>query len=239
MTAERALKERQWLLCCVVLVFVLASAGATEAGRKHHEERYSTLHGQTIQLHPSEVTMQVPDLWAAGYKTGGRPNMYLTRDELRHAGVTTFLSVIAEDVLNSKDCAFEAENLSPIFWLGVYIVDQPTDAVIRRIYEKGRKAPARYTQGSTAMVFPVKKEGTWEHVRILVNWWFGDYGMSQAVDFYVEPLPNEQTMVFVTSFNGTGELRLGWEDDPEVMKLRNRLLESVVVPKAFQNLPPQ
>lgn len=233
MNTERAFAKRQWVPCYILLTLVLGSARSTEAGRKHHEARYSTLAGNTIQLHPSGVTMQIPQLWVA------RRNMALTRDQLKRAQVSGFLPVVADAAFNLRDCAFEVENLSPSFWLGIYIVDQPTDGVIKRIYEKGRKTPAGYRPGSLAKVFPIKTEGPWEHARISVQWWFDDYGVPQVVDFYVESLPNQQTMVFVTSFNGTGDLRPGWEDDPEITKLRNELLESVVVPKAPQNLAPQ
>jgi len=226
-------KRHKWRACCV-FVLVAASGISADDGRKHQPERYSTLVEHTIQLHPSEVTFDVPTAWAVDYQTGWR-RMLLAWDELNRArhDAGPGHGTIAAAVLNFGDCAFQVETPDPRFWLRAYVTDQPADAVLKRIREQAVKAASKLAASKRDVRLHESMEGPWQHLRIEMDLWFEDYGMKQDFDFYFRPLPEQRLLVMaMTQWRKPSDPP---EDDSILAEQRQALLKSVVVPEAPEN----
>ena len=227
-------KRHKWRACCVFVLFV-ASGISADDGHKRQPERYSTLVEQTIQLHPSEVTFEVPAAWAVDCQTGWR-RMLLARDELNRARNDADLGhgAAAGAVLNFGDCALQVETPDPRFWLRAYVTDQPADTVLKRIREKVVKAASKLAASKRDVTLHESMEGPWQHLRIETGRWFEDYSMKEDFDFYLRPLSEQRLLVMATTSWGSPAAGPP-DDDPTVAKQRQALLQSVVVPEAPKN----
>lgn len=205
------------------LLVVAAAAVSPGAGHtSNHDkpvERYATRQGNVIQLHPSEVTLEVPEAWR-GAKTWFR----LTRQELRKASREGWGLQIAEGTLELRDCAaqIQPDNLR---WLRAYVVDQSEEEILKRIREKGWRAAEKmpnYVRGHSGFQTVPAKEGPWVHVDIPYTLDFGDYNGQGYTSFYLQVVGGRE-LVIVIGYFAAG---------PGPTDERQNVLKSVVVPDA-------
>ncbi|HYL92524.1 MAG TPA: hypothetical protein VEW69_05140 [Alphaproteobacteria bacterium] len=190
------------------------------SGHKHqadHVERHATRSGSVIQLHPSEVTFQIPEAWI-----GSGTSFHLTRRELHKARHDPWLNKVEDAALDFSDCAVQV-NIGSTVWLRAYVITQPENAIIKRIQEKApqalRKTP-NYVPVRRFQLEPAK-EGPWQHIEMPFVLNFGDYNEDGDISFYVEPMSGRQ-LVIVVGYIGNHHPRV--EDETlEVLK-------SVVIP---------
>jgi hypothetical protein len=218
----------KWRLSVVVIVAGIGTAaqgggakGSTAKARGEKKvERWAESQQNAIQVHPSEVTFEVPEAWRSG-KTFFR----LTRNELqKKVGRDWIGTQIADGVLKLEDCAAQ---ITPdkLNWLRVYVVDATEEQVLKRIQEKGWKAAGtipNYIRGySSGFQTVPAKESPWTHADIPYELDFGDYNGGGYVSFYLRPAGGKQlVMVF-------GHFAAGALTPPDE---RENILKSVVVP---------
>jgi hypothetical protein len=211
--------------CCGVLLLIALGGNSSGVGRKSspHKptQRYATQVGNTIQLHPAEVTFQLPEAWT-------EPNALLrpTPRELHKVGVHLWGATIADAALKLRDCAVQVtpDNL---MWIRAYIVDAPEEEILRRIREKGRAAAQEipnYAPKHISRGFQTEaaQEGPWQHIDVPYGVNFGDYNSGGSVSFYLRPASGRE-LVMVVSYFGTGFRSTAETQD---------VLKSVVMPGA-------
>jgi len=223
-----------WKWCFGALLLFACAADVSAVGGKSsaHKpiERYATQSGDTIQLHPTEVTFQLPEAWRVS-KVLLRP----TGRELRKVNKDDFYlwgAPIADAALNLRDCAVQVapDNLT---WVRVYIVDSAEEEILKRIQEKGRAAVYKMpfdASGHSSRGFQTEavQEGRWQHVDIPYVVSFGDYNAGGFVSFYLRPVAGRE-LVLVFSYFGTGVRSTAERED---------VLKSVVIPEVPTHTDP-
>jgi hypothetical protein len=173
-----------------------------------------------IQLHPSEVTLEVPEAWR-GPKTWFR----LTRQELRKASREGLGVQIADGALNLSDCAAQIQP-DNARWLRAYVVDGAEEEILKRIREKGWKAVQKmpnYARGYSGGFQTVPaREGPWMHVDFPYTLDFGDYNGNGYASFYLQAVGGRELVIAIGYFAA----------GPGPTDERLEVLKSVVIPKA-------
>ena len=118
-----------------VAAVAILSADGHPSSRDNRVERYATRQGNLIQVHPSEVTFQVPATWRQ------HSWFFLMVREVRKAARVRGFEIV-DAALNWRDCAaqIETDNLK---WLRAYVVDGAEGEILKRIQEKGLAAAAK------------------------------------------------------------------------------------------------
>ena len=196
----------------------------SESRRDKKIERYATRQGDVVQVHPSEVTFEVPEAWRSD-----KTLFLLKPQELRQMARRDLMmgTQIADAALRRRDCAAQ---IAPdhLRWLRVYVVDSTEGQILRRINEKGWRAAEKipdYVRGHSAAYQSVPaKEGPWMHVDIPYVLDFGDYGGEGYVSFYLRPAGGRELVIAVGAV---------WTGDPQrPPDERQNVLKSVVIPEA-------
>jgi hypothetical protein len=202
----------------VVLLLTTLATGQQPSEKK--VERWAQRQQNTVQVHPSEATFEVPEAWRSG-KTFFR----LTRNEMRtKVGRDWIGTQIANGALQLDDCAahISPDNLN---WMRVYVVDTTEEDVLKRIREKGWKAAGRipnYVRGhSSVFQTAPAKDGPWTHVDIPYVLDFGDSNGEGYVSFYLRTAGAKELVIVFGHF-ADGQLTPPDE--------RQNVLKSVVVP---------
>jgi hypothetical protein len=188
----------------LVLVGMVASPIFLQTSTRDKDERYATRQGNIIQLHPSEVTFEVPERWR-----GEKTSFLLTAAE-RHqkAGRDSWGTRIADAVLSLHDCAaqIDPDHLS---WFRAYLVELTGEEILKRIQKKGwaaaEKMPAYALGHSSEYQTVPAKEGPWMHVDIPYVLDFGDYNGQGYVSFYLRPVGG-RTLVMAMGAMWSGEM---------------------------------
>src|SRR5579872_1791878 len=219
-----------WLWPLTITVILLASgttpqgaalADASPTSRSEKKaERWAQHQQNTIQVHPSDTTFEVPEAWRSD-KTFFWP----TRNELHKKVARDWIGIrIADGALQLDDCAAQI-NPDNLNWMRVYVVNAPEEDVLKRIREKGWKAlakiPNRAGGYSGDFQLDPAKEGPWTHVDIPYVLDFGDYNGDGYVSFYLRTVGARQlVMVF-------GHFYAGHATPDE----RQNVLKSVAIPQ--------
>lgn len=204
---------------CIVLPGLTAEKA--EKKREIQVERWATRQGNVIQVHPSEVTFEVPEAWRSD-KTSFR----LTPEGRRQKVWTDVMGMqIADGALSLQDCAAQIDP-SHLTWLRVYVVDSTEEQILKQINEKGWRATKKfpYVGGYSGYQTVPAKEGPWMHVDIPYTRDFGDYNGTGYVSFYLRPA-GERALVIAMGAFWTGEVYKPTDE-------RQNVLKSVVIPES-------
>ncbi len=164
--------------------------------------RFATRQGRTIQLHPSGITFQVPEEWLE-WDSEFHNNFHLTHRELRKVRLGSGewdweYGKVVNAVLPFEHCAVHAGGEG---WgtdgssfgdlqLRAYVTDLSVQEVLARAKRPGFSTArdiaksGGFTVASAA--FSISKYGVWDRATIDYPLWYGDYGGTGVVDFYVK-----------------------------------------------------
>jgi hypothetical protein len=165
--------------------------------------RFATREGRTIQLHPSDVTFQIPQDWLE-WDEQFHNNLHLSHRDLRRVRVghgewdSEYGSVVNAG-LPFEDCAAHVGG-EGWGWEGVSFGDLQVRAYVTSLSEDNVLARLRTHSFSVAQGIAEREGGFsggkallstsieqgWEHVTITYPLWYGDYGGTAPVDFYVK-----------------------------------------------------
>lgn len=210
-----AAKARIALVVTVVLCLLPTLWPAYRAGLFTRDTgRYATRQDRTIYLHPSDVSFQIPQDWLY-WNTEFHNNLHLTHRELRKVrfGAGEWDSEY-DDVVNSalpfEDCAAHVggegwgrEGVSfADLQLRAYVTDLSSEEILRRIsgpaFAVAKKLSTGIFYGPGQVQTDVREEGPWRRAVIRYSLFYGDYGGTANVEFYLRPVSKYQlVMVFM------------------------------------------
>lgn len=201
------------------LLLLTTSLATGQQPNQKETERWAQHQQNTVQVHPTEATFEVPETWQSGQTL-----FWLTRTELHKKSSRGWTgTLIADRVLKSDDCAVQI-NPDHFNWLRVYVVDATEADILTRIQQKGWKAARRiynYAPGfSSSFQTTPAKEGPWTHVDIPYGLDFGDYNGDGYVSFYLQTAGGRELVIVF------GHFEAGHPTPDE----RQNVLKSIVVP---------
>ena len=193
--------------------------------------RYATRTDRTIQLHPSEITFEVPQDWI-DWDRQFHNNFHLSHRELRHVRTAsgewdTEYARVVNAGLPFEHCAahvggegWGSEGASfGDLQVRAYVTDLSVRAVLKRIhgpaFEEAKKI-AGGEGGLAGAYISMTTEAEWQHAFISYPLWYGDYGGNAVIDFYARDVgPYRLVLVF-----------MGWGPEGE----KSSILHSVFIP---------
>lgn len=228
-----ALRALMITTAAIVLVVVVYSEVDLRIG---DNGRFATLKGRTIELYPSHVTFQIPQGWLE-WDAQFHNNLHLTHRQLRNVRVghgewdSEYGSVV-NAALPFDECAVHVGG-EGWGWSGAsfgdlqvraYIATRPTDQILAAITTSGFTTAQRtaerqdgWAAGNKASL-STSTYGKWQHVEITYPLWYGDYGGSAPINFYIRDIGQYRlALVF-----------MGWGEQNE----RASILDSVEIPAA-------
>lgn len=208
----------------IAAILVLAAKGYVEVDlRIGNEGRYATRQGRTIQLHPSNITFQVPQSWLE-WDSEFHNNFHLTHRQLRSVRVghgewdSEYASVVNAS-LPFEDCAAHVGG-EGWGWQGVsfgdlqvraYVTSLSENEVLARVKSRGfgtAQSIADRQSGFGAghqATFSASTEERWQHAKISYPLWYGDYGGTAPIDFYVRDTGHYRLVVVLMGWGAEGE----------------------------------
>jgi hypothetical protein len=220
------------------LLMALSLSGCHRSSQPIAVEPYSTRDGPTITLHPSGVAFRVPQQWLE-WNDQFHNNFHLSRNALQKVKNAsgewdTEYAEVVNSALPFEDCAAhvggegwgaESGSFADV-QMRAYLTALSEREVISRIH-----GPALSTARRVAYISPSSKslgelapsldmkeesEGGWQRIVIQYPLWYGDYGGTARIRFYITSM-RRNTLVLV--FMGG--------DDREMKTIMN----SVSIPK--------
>jgi hypothetical protein len=201
-------KARIALVVTLVTCVLLAVWPAYRAGLFTMDAgRYATRQNRIIYLHPSDTSFQIPEDWLY-WNTEFHNNLHLTHRELKKVRLgagewDTEYGDVVNSALPFEHCAAHAggegwgrEGVSfGDLQLRAYVTDLNSAEILRRISgpafdtAKGYSSQAQLSSG---------QEGEWQRVVIQYDLFYGDYGGTANIEFYIKPVDQYQlVMVFM------------------------------------------
>lgn len=176
--------------------------------------RFASRNGRTIQLHPSEVRFQIPQQWL-DWDAQFHNNLHLSHGQLRsvRVGYGEWDSEYGE-VVNSampfEDCAVhvggEGWGRSGVSFgdlqVRAYISELRTYQILSAISVRGFKTAQgiakRQHNGDNNASLSTSQNYKWQHIEISYPLWYGDYGGTARINFYVKDIGRYRlVMVFM------------------------------------------
>ena len=176
--------------------------------------RYATRSSRTIYLYPSSVNFQIPQDWI-DWNAEFHNNLHLTHQELRNVrfGAGEWDSEYGE-VVNSalpfEDCAAHVggegwgkEGVSfGDLQLRAYVTDLSSGEIVKRIsgpaFGTAKKVSSDISGEPAQINF--SQEGQWQTAVVQYGLFYGDYGGTANVEFYIRPAGRYRlVMVFMGS----------------------------------------
>lgn len=180
--------------------------GMTASHASDARQRFSTIEGKTIRLHPSEASFEIPKDWGARTQGMELQEVRKSREEWK-AEYTRVLNA----ALPFSECAVQADqwDWKAFTFAGVrvrgYILDQTIKAVDERISTKGFAAAKRLLGPTIGNVSLAEGElERWHRISISYDAWYYDYGGRANIDFYATE-KNGMTIVLVFSYVGRNQ----------------------------------
>jgi len=198
--------------------------------------RYATRQGRTIQLHPSNITFQVPQSWLE-WDSEFHNNFHLTHRQLRSVRVghgewdSEYASVVNAG-LPFEDCAAHVGG-EGWGWQGVsfgdlqvraYLTSLSEDGVVARVRSQGFETAQSIAERQSGFgagqkaFFSASSEQRWQHIKISYPLWYGDYGGTAPIDFYLTDTGHYRLVIVL----------MGWGAEGEA----SSILNSVTIPSA-------
>jgi hypothetical protein len=166
--------------------------------------RFASRNGRTIQLHPSEVRFQIPKDWL-DWDAQFHNNLHLTHRQLRsvrlgHGEWDSEYGEVVNSALPFEDCAAHVGG-EGWGWSGVsfedlqvraYISELRTGQILSAASIQGFKTAQRIAEaqsnGARYASLSTSTNDKWQHVEIGYPLWYGDYGGTARVNFYVKDI---------------------------------------------------
>jgi hypothetical protein len=176
--------------------------------------RFASRNDRTIQLHPSGVRFQIPKDWL-DWDAQFHNNLHLTHGQLRsvrlgHGEWDSEYGEVVNSTLLFEDCAVHVGG-EGWGWSGVsfgdlqvraYISELRTHQILSAISIQGFKAAQRIAErqpnGDDNASLSTSTNDKWKHVEIDYPLWYGDYGGTARINFYVKDIGQYRlVMVFM------------------------------------------
>ena len=176
--------------------------------------RLASRNGRTIQLHPSEVRFQIPKEWL-DWDAQFHNNLHLTHAQLRsvrlgHGEWDSEYGEVVNSALPFEDCAVHVGG-EGWGWSGVSFGDLQLRAYISELrsshilsaisvqaFKTARGIAERQHGGNNDASFSTSTNGKWQHIEISYPLWYGDYGGTARIDFYITDIGRYRlVMVFM------------------------------------------
>jgi hypothetical protein len=223
-------------LVSAIAAIVLVAAVYSEVDLRIGDNgRFATLKGRTIELNPSHVKFQIPQDWLE-WDSQFHNNLHLTHRQLRsvrvgHGEWDSEYGSVVNAALPFDECAVhvggEGWGWSSVSFgdlqVRAYIATRPIDQILAAITTDGFRTAQRIAerQGGWAGTKPslsTSTYGKWQRVEITYPLWYGDYGGSAPINFYIRDIGQYRlALVF-----------MGWGAQDE----RASILDSVDIPEA-------
>jgi len=173
--------------------------------------RFASRNGRMIQLHPSEVTFQIPRDWL-DWDAQFHNNLHLTHGQLRsvrlgHGEWDSEYGEVVNSALPFEDCAVHVGG-EGWGWSGVsfgdlqvraYLSERRTHQILSAISTQGFKTAQRIADSAS---LSSSMNDKWQHVEISYPLWYGDYGGTARIKFYVQDIGRYRlVMVFMGGSN--------------------------------------
>jgi hypothetical protein len=194
-----------------VIYLIIAIAGTVVAAKLYtgvdlrigDAGRFATRSGRTIQLHPSDIIFQVPQDWLE-WDAQVHNNFHLNHRELRsvrigHGEWDSEYGSVVNASLPFDDCAAHVGG-EGWGWQSVsfgdlqvraYVTSLSADDVLLRVKTQGFRAAQDIAWGQDGFaaggkaIFSDSTEKGWQHATISYPLWYGDYGGTAPIDFYI------------------------------------------------------
>lgn len=220
----------------IIVVLILGAKVCTEVDMRIGDTgRYATRQDRTIQLHPSNITFQVPQSWLE-WDSEFHNNFHLTHRQLRSVRVghgewdSEYGSVVNASV-PFEDCAAHVGG-EGWGWQGVsfgdlqvraYVTSLSGNEVLGRVKSQGFKTAQSIAErqsgfGVGQATFSASIEQQWQHAKISYPLWYGDYGGTATIDFYLKDASRYRLVIVL----------MGWGAEGEA----SSILNSVTIPSA-------
>ena len=223
---ETRRKARIAVVCSVAVAAILALAAKlyTEVDlRMGDAGRFATLQGRTIKLHPSNITFRVPQSWVE-WDSEFHNNFHLTHRELRsvrigHGESDSEYASVVNASLPFEECAAHVGG-EGWGWQGVsfgdlqaraYVTSLSGDEVLARVKSQGFGVARSIAERPTGFdarheaLFSASTEQQWQHAKISYPLWYGDYGGTAPIDFYVRDAGHYRLVIVLMGWGAEGE----------------------------------
>jgi len=195
----------------VVISLIIAIAGTVVAAKVYTEVdlrigdagRFATRSARTIQLHPSDFTFQVPRDWLE-WDAQFHNNFHLDHRELRsirigHGEWDSEYGSVVNASLSFDDCAAHVGG-GGWGWQSVsfgdlqvraYVTSLSAENVLLRVKTQGFSVAQSIAERQDGFAaggkadFSTSTEQGWQQATITYPLWYGDYGGTAPIDFYV------------------------------------------------------
>jgi hypothetical protein len=201
--------------------------------------RFASRNGRTIELHPSEVTFQIPQDWL-DWDAQFHNNLHLTHGQLRsvrlgHGEWDSEYGAVVNSALPFEDCAAHVGG-EGWGWSGVsfgdlqvraYVSELRSYQVLSAISKQGFKtaqgiAERQHSAGNGAVLSSSTKD-KWQYVEISYPLWYGDYGGTARINFYVKDIGRYRLVIVFMGGSNQNE--------------KDSILNSVEIPSSSKSQP--
>ena len=208
----------------IIAILILAAKVCTEVDLRIGDTgRYATHQDRTIQLHPSNITFQVPQSWLE-WDSEFHDNFHLTHRQLRSVRVghgewdSEYASVVNAS-LPFEDCAAHVGG-EGWGWQGVsfgdlqvraYVTSLSENEVLARVKSQGFETAQSIAERQSGFgaghqaTFSASAEQQWQHAKISYPLWYGDYGGTAPIDFYVRDTGSYRLVIVLMGWGAEGE----------------------------------
>jgi hypothetical protein len=207
-------KAKIALALAVVVCLLLIAGAAYRVGLFTRDAgRYATRENRTINLHPSDVSFQIPQDWL-DWNAEFRNNLHLSHRELERVRFAvgewdSEYSDVVNSALPFEDCAAHVggegwgrEGVSfGDLQVRAYVTDLSSAEILKRIsgpaFATAKKVSSQVMREPAAQV-SLMQEGQWQKAVVQYNLFYGDYGGRANVEFYAKRVGRyELVMVFM------------------------------------------
>jgi hypothetical protein len=196
--------------------------------------RFATRQNQRVYLHPSDVNFQIPQDWLY-WNTQFHNNLQLTHCELRKVrfGAGEWDSEYGEVVNSALPFEYCAAHVGGEGWgregvsfgdlqMRAYVMDLDSQEIFKRIAGPALATAKKLASGGFGAPGQVQSTsgegGPWQWAVIRYSLFYGDYGGTANVEFFVRPVSRYQLVVV---FMGSNE------------KEKQEILKSFTLPGSF------
>ena len=225
---------RRWVIvplriaatACLSLLLI----GCHARSGNQSEERTATRTADIVVLHPTNVSFRIPTSWLEWDKKFHN-NLHLTRSEIDHIRTgsgewDSEYSRVVNAALPIEDCAAhvggEGWGQDGVSFgdlqMRAYVMDNSVTFVIGTIVNKAK--PIANQIGENNATVAISEIEGWKMVTLDYPLWYGDYGGTATVQFYVRAIGSKTlALVFMVAKGGQGQSEI------------RPILESVSIPK--------
>ena len=247
--ATRMTAKRRAFGAVLVLAgcFLLAAAYNEIDLRIGDAGRFAERRGREIRLHPSGIFLQVPEAWV-DWDAQFHNNFHLTHRELRSVRLASGewdseYATVVNAALPFEDCA---AHIGGEGWgrdgvsfgdlqMRAYVTTLATADIIGRIRTRSMKAAETIAERQDGLAaeshaaIETLTDTDWQHARIQYPLWYGDYGGTARIDFFVKNFDDYRLVMVFMGPDADHELQpiLASVRRTESADLRSALLSTI------------